>query len=413
MASCKDSSSLPTAVVFKMISQGADIVAFIATCNDLKGKLQSSYGHDIEGIVKCLTSSVQMPCDRNKSTLFERSQMRKSIIKALLALSTIDEARKYFIRTTNTIRILLAISTSFKSEFELTREMALITLNNISAPMNEERSHINAREDIVANGGIDIITTLSTNVSESPMVKHRSSSLLSRLVLSSSSLPSQTKLDGNMRNKIRNEFLILTSHSKWTVASDSTIAESIARTASHLLNVFIVSAGEEEQKKHHQQQQEKVACGFSSLPPSSSVIDVPVIVQLLPKPKRNSKGLIDCHSVCLPPEKAPDNTPRSFATTYIPAFHANLLKLLIHYMDVSPACHKHVLDANGIEYLVCLIANSGRSNSGYNCHQNATITKNASFALARLVKANKFAKDRCRELRGMEILTELGKAGRI
>ena len=241
MVSSQYSSPQPTIAVFKTISICADILTFIVIYNDLKGKVRSRNDHDVEDIVKCLISCVQIPCGTNKSTLFERSQMRKMIVKALLALSAINDTKQYFVRDTNTVCVLLAISTSFKSEFELTREMALITLNNITAPINQERSHINAIKDIIAHGGIDILTTLTTNASESPIIKHRSSSLLSRFFLSP---PSQTKLDEKTRIKIRNEFLNLTSHPIWTLVSDSITAESVARTASHLLSVFIVSASQ-------------------------------------------------------------------------------------------------------------------------------------------------------------------------
>ena len=83
-----------------------------------------------------------------------------------------------------------------------------------------------------------------------------------------------------------------------------------------------------------------------------------------------------------------------------------MLKLLIHYLDEDASNVKHVLNLGGMERLICLLANSGI--------HHPSVTKNASCALARLLKSrDPNVMQLCRELRGIEILVELDKSGRL
>jgi hypothetical protein len=374
-----------TSSFFSVISACANILTVIATCAQLKRKILQKNSDGTNDLIECLLSSVQMKGEKNKSCTVERSEMRRSILESLLAFSAIDEIREHYLyrqndkNSTDIVQVLLALSNSFKSEFEITREMALLTLTNILIPIKKYidiQNHIVG--DIVAYGGIGILTHLCTNGMSSLSVKHRSSGLLSRLVLSP-----VTRLNEKDTNKIWKEFLSITSHKYWTNVSDTISSQSTTSTANNLLKLLISSAH------------------FIKW---SGTNDVHTIVKLLPKPRTNTKGEVDSQSVCQPPDQPKKGSAMAFASK-THTFHANLSKLLICYLDSSLDNFKYLIEAQGIEYIVCLIANS--------CNQHPITTKNAASVLARLVKGSEVGKQRCRDLRGMEILIELGKAGRI
>ncbi len=375
---------LPATSIFKMVSSCAEMIAIILACPKLHLKKNIC---DQEDPVMCLASKVRINnVDCSKDNLMERKEMRKSIMKALLALSTLSQMMQYFLNNWGyVVRMLLAIASSFKSEYESTREMALIILTNLSTNLsNDDGDNDNDNkfgQYIVANGGANLLTNLCLGDRESAqIIKQRSTALLSRLVLSS-----LIKLDDQTTQNLWKEFTKITSKKTWNNGKIVSVsAESIAATASNLLKIYIATT-------------EKVKCYED--------IDVMVIINLLPNPKTNPRGEVDSLSVCQPPEKPHQDTVCAFASI-IPSFYANLLKLLILYLDSNPQKHhRHLLEAKGIEYLVSLLANSNKHHS--------TVTKNASLVLARLVKNNDAAMARCRELRGMEILVELGKTGRI
>ena len=60
----------------------------------------------------------------------------------------------------------------------------------------------------------------------------------------------------------------------------------------------------------------------------------------------------------------------------------------------------------GLESLVSVLAN-------HSSYKNVAVRKNAAAAIARMVKSDEKAMERCRELRGMEILIELGRTGKV
>lgn len=376
---------LPATSVFKMVSSCAEIIAIIAACPKLQKMMLLKNIYDQEDPVMCLASKVKINnIDSSKGKPMERKEMRKSIMKALLALSAMSQMMQYFSNNCYVVRMLLAIASSFKSEYESTREMALIILTNLSTNLsNEDDDNDNDNkfgQYIVANGGADILTNLCLGDRESTqIIKQRSTALLSRLVVSS-----LIKLDDQTTQNLWEEFTKITSKKTWNnEKSVSVSAESLAATASNLLKIYIAVT-------------EKVKCYED--------IDVMVIINLLPNPKTNPRGEVDSLSVCQPPEKPHQDTACAFASI-MSSFNANLLKLLILYLDSNPKHHKHLIEAKGIECIVSLLANSNNHHS--------TVTKNASLVLARLVKNNNAAMTRCRELRGMEILVELGKTGRI
>ena len=83
---------------------------------------------------------------------------------------------------------------------------------------------------------------------------------------------------------------------------------------------------------------------------------------------------------------------------------ANCIKGIIGCLDAGAVAE--VLKCGGLERLISILAN----NSSY---KNAAVRKNAAAAIARMVKSDEKAMARCRELRGMEILVELGRSGKV
>ena len=432
--------------VLSIISSSANIIAVVAACPKLKTKvLLKHLSNKNKDLVKHLISCITI--SSGESLAIERSLMRESILKALHVLSAVDEIRPYFSPQERNnkesasiiVRTLLAIASSFKSELEITRETSLIVLTNISTPIKSDDTKIcyHISQDIVDHGGIEILMNLCcTGEIKRLAIKHRSSGLLSRLVLSSSSSSSSSSvvslISKEAANKIWNEFIRVTSSPEFLTSTQSSSSQSrhdtaaISSISNNLLRISIQSVHNIEWS-------------------SRGIGNAHTIISLLPKPRTNSRGLVDSSSVCLPPQQLTrriaaetasaqniinnDNSARTSTS-----FHTNLLKLLIDYLDVLPDHHyQYVVDAHGIECLICLLANSnhsgsstsksnnntsssGSSNNISNSHEhgdNTSMMKNAASVLARLVKFSDFAMKRCRELRGMEILMDLGKAGRI
>lgn len=369
-----------------LISSCAEMLS--AICSNAKLGKQSSCScftgkrNAVTTLTKNMT--VANPMKSTKISSLHLSNMRKSIVSTLLVFSATEDTRECFFEDGHDIgkvcSVLLALSSSFKSEIETTREMALMALTNLMTPINGKSNLcIRVGELIAARGGLETLVQLCCSEESSSMIKERASAGLSRLISLSS-----VKLNAEAANKVWAEFMNITSQRNWTsTATDSAVSKSTSKAASNLLKVAIASTGH-------------ILW--------SDCKNVQAIMKLLPKPRINSRGVVDSQSVCQPPEKAPKGSAMSFAYT-TPSFCANLLKLIIHYLDVHPNHHHFVMEADGIEYLVSLLANSD--------HHHEAVTKNAATALARLVKTDSMAKQRCRDLRGMQILLELGQSGRI
>ena len=361
---------------FKLVTVCADLIANVLNDSQLN-RIVNLREFPMKSLLSCITN---IRGAKTSNTLSLQSKMRKSIMNAILSLSATKTSWEQIDSSTIVSPILLAICMSHKSEFEITREMALIALSNLTSTSNN-KSCIYMRNDVYDHNGIHIMCSIIANASESISIKHRSSGLLSNLIQSSND-----KLDDRAKVQIFSEIQSLVSPEKWTNESKGNEeTKSIAMTACNLIKVIIASSPEKK---------------FFDI-----AGDISTWIQLLPKPSTNTKGEVDCKSVCLPPEKVKIGTAMSYAST-ISSFHANLLKFFILYLDANPTKVQCFYEASCIDYLVCIIANSGGN-------QHEIVTKNASSLLARLVKSSKCAMRRCRELRGMEILVQLGKAGRI
>jgi len=148
------------------------------------------------------------------------------------------------------------------------------------------------------------------------------------------------------------------------------------------------------------------------------------LVCVLPRCKTDSKGCITASNVCQLPERPTAGSAYDIAWSSS-SFQCNVLRMMIAYMDsdtandcISPnqnqqqhTARQKLFELGAVERLVCLMANHSSL--------HPSVTKNASIALAKLISASSKcgylpdqAMSRCRELRGMEILTHLTKNDR-
>ena len=82
----------------------------------------------------------------------------------------------------------------------------------------------------------------------------------------------------------------------------------------------------------------------------------------------------------------------------------NAIKCVITYLEGGTV--EEVMRCGGLERLVCVLAN-------HNSYKAEAVRRNAAAAMARIVKGSEEAMKRGRELRGMEILVELGRGGKV
>lgn len=345
----------------------------------------SSLKSDKDNLVTCLLSNANLSNKQKQRPTFSAvvTEMRTSIIKAVFHLTTVYNTRKLFeVDAEKTYGILLEFTLNNRFETGATQEMALISLTNLVNSINEKSTIYNVISKAIHDR--DLLPKLIKTYND------RSYTFLSCLVSKSI-----VELNSEHTNKIwemfkfvaenmQNEFIPKSSMPDGTIIAHPEDAKSHSTIASNLLKITVVSVRHVNWSRNH--------------------VDAVVIINLLPTPRTNARGLIDSQSVCQPPEKPSKDTPIAFAyKTSI--FCANLLNLLIQYLDAQPEHHQFIFSEGGVERLVSLLANSDQ--------YHEKVTKNAATALARLVKNSDVAMQRCRELRGMEILLELGQLGRI
>ena len=370
----------------KLIASCADMLSAIFGDAKLCKKVSlSCLKSDQDNLVTCLLSNANLSNKQKQIRNFSDvvTEMRTSIIKALLHLTTVDKTRKLFeVDAEKIYGILLEVALKNRFETEATQQIALISLTNLVTSINGKATICDLISKAIDDR--DLLPKLVKSYNA------QSSTFLSCLV-------SKSIVDLNHEhiNKIwakfklvakimRKGFIPKSSFQNGTSAADPEDAKSTSTLATNILKLTIISV------RH--------------VVWSRNDDDATIIMDLLPTPRTNSRGQIDSQSICQPPENPSKDTPIAFAyRTSI--FCANLLKLLIQYLDAQPDHHRFIYYEGGVERLVSLLANSDQ--------YHETVTKNAATALARLVKNSDKAMHRCRELRGMEILLELGQSGRI
>ena len=116
-----------------------------------------------------------------------------------------------------------------------------------------------------------------------------------------------------------------------------------------------------------------------------------LVLAQLPEPKRDL-GSITAQSVCQTPANPPSaNCAGNAAKIVLSALNSS-------DGDVRTAVADTLIKREGLERLVCALAN----------YKEITVRKNCAVTLAKAMAARPAAKERVRELRGIEMITTLG-----
>ena len=408
-----------------------DCIRVVSSCTKLIGRISAKKGKlkELFFCGECQTDERNNPviclmlalkegiqgCSSDEQLNLLKLEMREIFVQTMYRLSSIKEMHVSFIsrieiltqgsskRTDiSAIHILLALVKSSKSESIACREMALMTISNL---ISHSEKNVNGASDksiivnegvtvgILACGGVYFLTHLCTSPDlqmSSLTMKLLSSSILLHLL--SYTGRKECELQENHVTKLWNEYEKIISSKDWLQTSESLhTAKTLASIAQNIIRIL----GGMRQKIDWAGK----STDSNALSIASSLITV------LPVPRRGVRNQVTAESITQPPE-SPINGSASAIARQNASFHCNILKVLIDYLDASPVHLNYVLSEGGMECLICLLANSG------SCHP--AVAKNAACALARLIKSkDPNIMKRCRELRGIEILVELGKSGRI
>ena len=116
-----------------------------------------------------------------------------------------------------------------------------------------------------------------------------------------------------------------------------------------------------------------------------------LVLAQLPAPKRDL-GSITAQSVCQTPANPPSaNCAGNAAKIVLSALNSS-------DAEVRGAVADTLIQREGLERLVCALAN----------YKEITVRKNCAVTLAKAMAARPAAKERVRELRGIEMITTLG-----
>ena len=116
-----------------------------------------------------------------------------------------------------------------------------------------------------------------------------------------------------------------------------------------------------------------------------------LVLAQLPEPKRDL-GAITAQSVCQTPANPPSaNCAGNAAKIVLSALNSS-------DAEVRGAVADTLIQREGLERLVCALAN----------YKEITVRKNCAVTLAKAMAARPAAKERVRELRGIEMITTLG-----
>jgi hypothetical protein len=395
MSKCESKNAL------NLISRSAELISCLTRSKTFGAKdfkLESNsdidklscFGHPVD----CLGFALQNMCKVHSEKFEELLVTKHSIVRALVLISTIPSMRVCFAsmlyetsrekdkaRSSNssTTGILFFLSVS-PLESPQIRKLSFRAISNslvstgvkLGSDMEHARKIV---DEIQKYGGIDILVNLILH-DGCPEVKQCSASLLDKMFSSNKGL----KLADRQVNSL---FVALVETFTETAVRNAPSNTCLVSLLSSLTNLA--------SRKSHQIQW-------------NGHTIAPILVKLLPTPHENEEGSITAASVCLPPKKSDTESVAVLRSSQ--AFLANLLKIVISYIDAGIENGNNLVKEGAIESLICLLANSSR--------QHRFVTKNAATALAKLSRLkNPLAVKRCRELRGIEILIALNQSNRI
>ena len=386
----------------------------IRICSDLVSYLckMKKTTHDINLETRRLTIvcdilSVLCKMNLNDDTF---KDAKKSTISALFNLSGNDAINLlswFNIVNNKCINILFEIISDFNNNPVEMTEMTLMILINLTLRCHQEsvkhKDVINTqihRDKFIASltkkGLISTLLTLCTpSESKVPMViRHRASSLLDILV---------TKCKGLNENSDREKcedlipsiaetmkcHLSRLCNGEKIVWSSPLDAMNNARYVSNLVRILA----------HHPKEMNKL------------IKDNPDVLKShicsIPLPYTDKYGKITRVTVCRKPAQFEEESPLYIASSDT-TFLCNNLKIIISFLQQK---ENHwivltIIKCLGIERLICLLVHFSILHK--------SVVKNASIILAHLIKGGgPSVKERCRELRGLEIMLQLTKDGII
>ncbi|GMI10807.1 hypothetical protein TrVE_jg12901 [Triparma verrucosa] len=290
---------------------------------------------------------------------------------------------------------LLAISRAHKTETPASRAVALGCLMNAcigggagmgKGILESKRDENGVKKEIASYGGIPVLISLLTSSSNSispAIIKQRSSGLLGRCLTCEDCV--KKLMEEPTGGKICLALIEAINENDGAFFKEGEGSKMSGEMVCNLVRCMAVV---------------KPA-------PVGSTGYVDALVKLLPVVRGDNlaSGRITASSVCMPPEAREEGSTASMVDRDV-TLVANCIKALIGCLDVGREGIEAVVDTGGLERLISVLAN----NSSY---KNAAVRKNAAAAIARIVKSDEKAMARCRELRGMEILMELGQSGKI
>ena len=307
---------------------------------------------------------------------------RKKIMESLHNLYLFKDFRPTMLSKMET-HILLTTATECKSEIEITRERAITILILALAKPNNNQMHLQKfHNEFSALGGTKMIFSICVSSDDkvaSLLIICRALTLLECI--------NKVKIDGNILDLNDHEVQFLCQILKTSVADQSWIKSTnickdaynpkiVADIVSLLVRLIAKS---------------KSSAIFESC-------SVTFMLRLLPTPREEVERKVTAKSICQLPVQPVVGSAHALACLD-PTFLCNVL-----YICLMPGAKVQIEriikdGANeAIERLVCFLANSGR--------YSKVSVKNAASILARLVHDPQI-RERCRELRGMEILKAL------
>ena len=386
----------------------------IRICSDLVSYLckmkQFSYDVNLEShrlTIVCDILSMLCKMNRNDDTF---KVAKESTISALLNLSGNDAINlSSWCNVVNDeyINILFEIIRGFDSNLVELSEIALMILINITLRCHQEsdkhayvkNTQINCHKFIVGLTNRGLVSTLVTLCTPSetkvPMViRYRASSLLDILVTKCKNLNQNS-------NKEKYEDLI------------PCIAKSLSCHLSRLCNGEKIVWSSPLDALNNARFVSNLGRILAHYPKETNkwMKDNPNVLKSyicsIPLPYTDKYGKITRVTICRKPAQFEEQSPLYIALSNT-SFLCNILKIIISFLQLS---ENHwivstIIECLGIERLICLLVNS----SGL----HTSVIKNASIILAHLINGGgPSVKERCRELRGLEIMLQLTRDGVI
>ena len=331
--------------------------------------------------VQAIMTSLLVPSN-HFCTLKDAQEARRELVETLVSISYFETFRTYFslpvTRNDTGVQILLAIIRSSKTELICTREMALVALTNST------------------------ICTKGTNATIIQSIKNSDGLLilfeLTRVPLSLNHLSLIYRTAKLLRRCLDRDW-----------GKDSQFHDQHA----HLMRTFtsiVIEASFSGQERGTIEIMNQIAgelIGIIATIDNPPLLDFSYFQNLLiciPEP-RSQNGIVTASSVCLPP-LIEHGTLQCYVAER-DSFQANVIRAMIAYFDSfhSNKIWQSASTVLAIEKLVSFLANAS------NEHQ--TVITNASSLLARIVKGNDILMKKFRNLRGMEIMLDLGRSGKI